>query len=235
MARKRPDGRLEELAECAAKVFINNGYRRTQMSDVAEALGVAKGTLYLYVESKEALFDLALRHADAPDQVVEVEQLPIRTPKPGRTVAFVRSRLAEAQSFPALAGALGRKRVRYPERELEEIIREMFGVVARNRCGIKLLDRSAVDHPELAALWFEGGREGLMAALAQYLEARIRAGQLRPVPDIPAATRLIVETIAFWAVHRHWDPHPQQVDDSAAEDTVVRFVVGALAKDTKKE
>ena len=32
----------------------------------AEAMGVAKGTLYLYVESKEALFDLTCRSADAP-------------------------------------------------------------------------------------------------------------------------------------------------------------------------
>jgi hypothetical protein len=35
----------------------------------------------------------------------------------------------------------------------------------------------------------------------------------------------------FWAVHRHWDPHPQRVDESVAEETVVRFIVGALAKE----
>ena len=34
------------------------------MADLAEALGVAKGTRYLYLKSNEALFDLAVRHAD---------------------------------------------------------------------------------------------------------------------------------------------------------------------------
>jgi AcrR family transcriptional regulator len=38
------------------------------MADVAEALGVAKGTLYLCVESKEALFDAVLRYADGRDR-----------------------------------------------------------------------------------------------------------------------------------------------------------------------
>jgi AcrR family transcriptional regulator len=231
MARRIPDRRFTELAECAARVFIEHGYRRTQMSDVADALGVAKGTLYLYVESKEALFDLALRCADAPGRIETPARLPIRTPKPGATVAYVRRRLAESQPLAALAAALGRKRAREPRRELEEIVREMYGVLVRNRRGIKLLDRSAADHPELAALWFEGGREGLMGGLEQYLHARIAAGQLRAVPDIPAAARLIIEVTAFWAVHRHWDPHPQTIDDAVAEATVVRFVVGALVKE----
>jgi len=34
------------------------------MDDIAVALGVAKGTLHLSVESKEALFDLVMRCAD---------------------------------------------------------------------------------------------------------------------------------------------------------------------------
>jgi AcrR family transcriptional regulator len=228
MARRIPDGRFEELADCAARVFIENGYRRTQMADVAQALGVAKGTLYLYVESKEALFDLALHYADAPERVTKPAQLPIPTPSPGETAAYVRRRLTETQKLPLLEAALNRKRASDPARELGEIILEMYRVVAAHRRGIKLLDRSAADHPELAAIWFEGGREGLMTLLERYLEIRLRAGQLRAVPDVPAATRVIVEMVAFWAVHRHWDPHPQAIEDSVAEDTVVRFVVGTL-------
>ena len=34
------------------------------MDEVARQLGVSKGSLYLYVESKEALFDLCVRYAD---------------------------------------------------------------------------------------------------------------------------------------------------------------------------
>lgn len=47
MARRIPEKRLQDLIDCAARVFIERGYRQTQMEEIASALGVAKGTLYL--------------------------------------------------------------------------------------------------------------------------------------------------------------------------------------------
>ncbi len=217
--------------DCAAQVFIEQGYARTQMADVAAALGVAKGTLYLYVESKEALFDLVARFADAGRPFAQWPPLPVRTPKPGATVKYVRERLAQSGVPPALAKALRQKRIADIRAELEAITRDLYDTVARNRRGIKLLDRSARDYPELATLWFEGGRGGLIGLLTQYIEDRMRRKLLRPLPDATVAARLLIETIVFWAVHRHWDPHPEPVDEAVAKETVVRFVVGALAKE----
>jgi AcrR family transcriptional regulator len=231
MARTIPDDRLVRLVQCATQVFIAQGYRRTQMADVAKALGVAKGTLYLYVESKEALFDLVARSADHAEPIANPPALPIRTPKRGATAKYVRERLAASHVAEALADALRPGRVADPAAELERIVRELYDVVARNRFGIKLLDRSAPDYPELAAVWFESARDGLLRLLTQYLEDRTRRKLLRPVPDPAVAARLMIETIVFWAVHRHWDPHPQAVEESVAKDTVVRFLVGALAKE----
>jgi len=217
--------------DCATRVFIEQGYARTQMADVAAALGVAKGTLYLYVKSKEALFDLVARYADAERPFAKSPPLPVRTPKPGATVKYVRDRLAQSGVPPSLAKALSQQRVADVRVELEGIVRELYETVARNRRGIKLLDRSARDYPELAALWFEGGRGGLIGLVTQYLEDRMRRKLLRSLPDPAVAARLLIETVVFWAVHRHWDPHPQAVDEAVAQDTVVRFVVNALTKE----
>lgn len=231
MARRTPDERLGRLVECATAVFIEQGYRRTQMADIADAMGVAKGTLYLYVESKEALFDLVLRCVDAERPFVKPPTLPIRTPKPGATIKYVRDRLAKTQIPATLLAALGRARVDDPRAELETIVGDLYDTVARNRFGLKVLDRSARDLPDLAALWFEGARGGLIHVLAQYLDARIRQKRFRRVPDTATAARLIIETVVFWAVHRHWDAHPQAVDEATAKETVVRFIVGALVKE----
>jgi AcrR family transcriptional regulator len=214
--------------KCATEVFIAQGYRQTQMADVAAALGVAKGTLYLYVESKDALFDLVLRYADAEPPLARLPGLPVPTPQPGATLQYVRERLAASQTLPTLAVALTRQRVTDAERELTAIVCELYNTLARNRQGIKLLDRSARDHPELAALWFAGARGGVMAMLTQYLENRMHRKLLRPAPDVAVAARLLLETLVFWAVHRHWDPHPQPMDDTAVQRTVVQFIVNAL-------
>jgi AcrR family transcriptional regulator len=232
MARAMPEDRIEQLVDCATAVFIEQGYTLTQMADVAAALGVAKGTLYLYVESKEALFDLVARYADAPRPFAKKPSLPVRTPKPGATLRYVRERIAQGQVPPTLATALGGKRVDDVRAEFEAIVRELYDTLAANRRGIKLLDRSARDYPELAALWFEGGRGGLIALLTQYLDARVRRRLFQPVPDVAIAARLIIETVIFWAVHRHSDPHPQSVDESAAKDTVVQFLTRAFTKET---
>src|SRR5262249_24352826 len=102
MTRKIPPDRLSQPIACATTVFIEQGYRRTQMDDVAAALGVAKGTLYLNVESKEALFDLVARCAAVEPPLPQFAPLPLPTPKPGATLAYVRERLARNQTLPTL-------------------------------------------------------------------------------------------------------------------------------------
>ena len=231
MARRIPGDRLEQLIGCATQVFIEQGYRRTQMADVADAMGVAKGTLYGYVESKEALFDLAVRCVDDEAWRATPPAFPVRTPKPGATLRYVRERLTRESIAPTLARALARKRGPAPPGEVATIVHELFDQLARNRCGIKLIDRSSRDYPELAALWFEGARGGLLAALAAYIEAGARQGRLRPVPDVETAARLILETIVFWAVHRHWDSRPTDVGDDVARATVTHFVTSTLEKE----
>jgi AcrR family transcriptional regulator len=44
------------LVKAARELFVQNGVRRTSMEDVARHANVAKGTVYLAFDSKEALF-----------------------------------------------------------------------------------------------------------------------------------------------------------------------------------
>jgi AcrR family transcriptional regulator len=194
-------------------------------------MGIAKGTLYLYVESKDALFDAVLRHADATDPVELPDTLPVPTPRPQETLETVRKRVSEEAVLPELTAALARHRVNDVRAELEAIVRELYALLSRNRTGIKLLDRCSSDHPELAAIWYGTGREGALELLTQYLEDRIRRGKLRPVADVRVAARITLETVVFWTVHRHWDPSPQAMDEATAEDSVVAFILSALTKE----
>src|SRR5262247_1583533 len=55
-ARRAADTKREAILDAALELFGRYGYRRTSIDDIARAAGVAKGTVYLYVENKEALF-----------------------------------------------------------------------------------------------------------------------------------------------------------------------------------
>jgi AcrR family transcriptional regulator len=113
MTRKRPDDRIERLVEIATEVFIaSQGYQRTQMDEVARQLGVSKGSLYLYVESKEALFDLCVRYADDPDAVTRDElSLPYKSAGGEETLGYVQVRLAQDPAFQEMIGILLTERI----------------------------------------------------------------------------------------------------------------------------
>jgi len=238
MPRRRPNDKFRQVLDAAAAVFIEQGYRRTQMADVAAAMGAAKGTLYLYVASKEALFDAALRYVDNADADSTPPSLPLPTPRPEETLAYVRSELERNAEIPSLTDALARRQVRDVAAEFSTILFDLYDVLARNRRRLKLLDRSARDYPEIAALWLEGARGGLLAILETYLKDRIRRGQLVSAGDVGVTARLLLETIVFWAVHRHWDLPPatagsREVSEGSARETVVRLLVRSLVKERK--
>jgi AcrR family transcriptional regulator len=231
MPRLIPSDRLKRLIKVATETFIAQGYRRTQMADVAEALGVAKGTLYGYVESKAALFDAAIRYADGHEPLPETASLPIETPAPGATVERLEKRIADEAAdllLVQVAAASGSSDVRS---EFHEVLVDLYRRANRNRFAIKLADRCASDHPDLAGVWFGRGRWAQHELLMHYMQTRIAAGKLRPVPSIPVAARTVLETVAFWAVHRHWDPSPQSIEEDAVETAVVDLLVHSLIQE----
>lgn len=226
MARRIPDHRVKDLLESATQVFIRQGYRQTQMADVAEAMGIAKGTLYLYVDSKEALFYTAVRYADGQLPDLSELELPIPKPAAGALAEMLRDRLSKEVAPASLRSAVERRPTTDLAAELEAVVRDLFDIARRHRTAIKLIDRCGRDHPELAELFYEEGRMAQLSLLIRYLEAR--RPELRAFPDLALVARIILETIATWAIHIHWDPAPQALDLSRAEQTVVQFVLGAL-------
>jgi AcrR family transcriptional regulator len=58
--------RRQAIIEAAMDEFIARGYAATRLDDVAKRAGVAKGTIYLHFEDKEALFQELVRTALVP-------------------------------------------------------------------------------------------------------------------------------------------------------------------------
>jgi len=52
---KASELRRKEIFDAAARMFYEKGYEATSIQDVAEAVGILKGSLYYYINSKEDL------------------------------------------------------------------------------------------------------------------------------------------------------------------------------------
>ena len=119
--RRRSAERPGEIVEAALAVFAETGFAAARLESIAARAGVSKATLYLYFDSKEALFRASVRAAAAPLlAVVEAagggeaeprlsELLPLVLDRAaavlgeGRAAALARMVIAESRNFPDLA------------------------------------------------------------------------------------------------------------------------------------
>ena len=51
----------QEIITVAARLFKEKGYRATTLEDIAAAVGMLKGSLYYYIQSKEELLYIVVR------------------------------------------------------------------------------------------------------------------------------------------------------------------------------
>ena len=168
--RPRKAERPAEILQAGFLEFAEKGFLATRLEDVAARAGVAKGTVYLYYESKEALFEAAVRArvspvvaqvgtlADTHDgSTVDLLKLILRSMY--RMMAdpevrtLLRIMIAEGQRFPAL--------VEFYYREVLSKMRLVLGaLVARGVARGEFRKGALTELPEvliapgiMAAIW----------------------------------------------------------------------------------
>ncbi|MEL6197181.1 MAG: TetR/AcrR family transcriptional regulator [Pseudomonadota bacterium] len=72
--QRRKEERPSQILEASLEVFGEKGFHASRIDDVAERAGIAKGTVYLYFDSKEALFEAAVRERFG-ERAEEIEAL----------------------------------------------------------------------------------------------------------------------------------------------------------------
>lgn len=222
MPRTRPADRLDELLDAALHVFLALGYRRARMSDVAAAAGVSPGLLYTYAAGKEALFSLVVRRELG--EAVDAIALPVPNPEPGDLERLVVRGVRGIARNPVLEAAEAVDDPADAAAELATLVGEIYDSMHRYRRFIRVVERSAVEWPELAEHFYERGRRPLVRRLARFIARRCASGHYRPVPDPEVAARYVVEIVAWFANHRYGDHDGARIDDAIARETVVQLV-----------
>ena len=224
--------RFPEVLAAAVRVFARDGYRSAHMSDVAREAGLSEAALYRYVDGKEDLFVLSIRHAlllePLPEEDDPAGAYPLKAPPLAEMIRQAREFVAEAIPFGSLAEALQVPETDDPRAELESIMRELFALEEQTSVAADMIERSARELPELADLLNSGMRAPVLAALTGYLDSRAKAGQLRTTPDTAATARLVLETLTWFARHRLSDPYGAAIPAELAQDTAVDALLHAL-------
>jgi AcrR family transcriptional regulator len=215
------------IVDAATEVFARRGYAGAQMADVAEAAGVSVGTIYNYVEGKEALLLLC---AERPFvDVTEGRTLPVPAPDRGELLGRLEATLARHVSIDSLERALeGTVRPGTVDAQLREIVGDLFDLLAATRVAADAMERSAREAPDLAELFYRRVRLRILDQLEEYL-GRVDGARPLPGPLTPElAARSVLEVVTWWARHRHRDPAPLGVDEAHAREVAIALVIGSL-------
>ncbi len=155
--RRRKNARPEEILSAALEAFADRGFAATKLEDVARRAGVTKGTIYLYFDSKEALFKALIRETIVP-VIAQGEAL--------------------ARTFVGTARDLFERLVR----EYWRLVGETSLVNIP-----KLMMAEARNFPELARFYYEEVVVRGHRLMAGVIERGIKAGEFRPVNVMVAA------------------------------------------------
>ncbi|HEX4061355.1 MAG TPA: TetR/AcrR family transcriptional regulator [Streptosporangiaceae bacterium] len=245
MPRQTPPGRLEDIAHAACEVFIQKGYRRALMTDVAARLEINHALLYRYVESKDALLELAARYA--MDQTVDpTTAVPLPTPPRGHTLDLLRNWIKAQAAFPVFRAALARSpdedsaakgsaakdtAAKDTAAEFGDIIEEFYSFIQRARLALSLMNSLVIDYPEFNEMFVNESKNSQIERLAAYLSSRAATGVLRPLPDPEMAAHFIVESVAWFAMHRKDDPSTAAIDDDRARSSVRELLLSTFVPD----
>jgi AcrR family transcriptional regulator len=220
MARLATEDRRRQIGDAALKAFSEKGFRLTQVADIAKIAGAAPGTLYLYAPSKEVLFLMAMQRALGE----EPHDLPSDQ---GELLKWIEDKVVSARAYHSLIAATTGDPEAFPTPET--VIGEVWDSIERLAPTIRLIEKCAPDWPDLAALFYKTLRPSLLNMLQSYLERGIERGLVRQVPDTRLGARLIVETIAWFAIHRVGDVDGRYYDAAAAKRTTVDALTHAFS------
>ena len=136
MAQALPRPKHEELVAAAVRLFRERGYHATSMQDLAEAVGVQRGSLYHYIAAKEdLLWEIMERAMETLREGVE----PV-----SRTHLPASSRVRDAISAHLTAAAQIRDELTILHVELKSLSPRRRGTMVAMRDGYERIFRTLV-------------------------------------------------------------------------------------------
>jgi len=182
------------IIEEATKQFVMYGYRKTAMGDIAKATGMAKGTIYLYFETKADVFITAIAYEKYRTMSLLEDVFEAGISGRERLRRWVRAAMSMVLESPLLC------RVATEMHEFEPELMERFGQVASaSRAEHEQFMAEIIDEAVLPKKWEARDRQEHTAALYSLIRVAptLRNEQLRlgvPLDHLVETTaRIIVD------------------------------------------
>ncbi len=170
--RRRKTARPAEIVSAATATFIEHGYAGTKLDAVAKRAGIAKGTIYLYFDTKQDLFEAVIRQ--------EVES----------TIGDVEAMIA---AFDGPSDMLLRQVIGHAYQDL---------VLSDTRYLMRIIIGEGHHFPEIRRLYYENTIMRATVMLKHILQRGVDRGEFRDSPIMNHPTMMMSPCFlaAIWSI-----------------------------------
>ena len=199
------ENRMQSIFDAAGHLFINKGYARTQMKDIAKEIGLSTGMLYVYFTGKRDILRFLLKGTITPAFITQEFELPIRS----ELFDSLDNEIAEAfeQNTKSFSSHLN-DITNYP---LEQMLSDAFDIISKYGIGCLLIEKNPDDLRTLTGSYKEY-RRNFYDQVLSYITKYMENGTFRQVELPQYVTHLIIETLSWWGMHVANDAYVIQKD-----------------------
>lgn len=199
------ENRMNSIYDAASHLFINKGYARTQMKDIAKEIGLSTGMLYVYFTGKREILSFLLKGTIEPAFVTQEFELPIQSGLfESLDNEIMEAFEQNAKRFSAHLDDIAN----YP---LEQMLSDAFDVISKYGVGCLLIEKNPDDFKKLTA-YYKEYRQKFYTQVLSYITQYIQNGSFRQVEHPQYIARLIIETLSWWGMHISNDAYEIQKD-----------------------
>lgn len=186
--------RIQAISDAATRLFLQQGYAKTQISHIAKAVGVSVGTIYLDFTGKKEIMHFILKCTVDPTFANQEFERPI-------TDELFGGLEDEIIEIFQKSGSDFEKYLEIDKSgySFEALISDAFDILARYAVGCLFIEKNQFDFKNLAE-HYKIYRKHFLDTMVRYIERFIEQGTVRPLEHLELSTTLIIEILSWWAM-----------------------------------
>lgn len=217
--------RIKSIADAATRLFLQQGYSKTQISHIAKAVGVSVGTIYLDFTGKKEIMHFILKCTLEPDFINRKFDRPVTDD----LFAGLENDIVAMfeQTGNAFEKHLENDAADY---SLEALVSDAFDLLSQYAAGCLFIEKNQFDFPFLAG-HYKQYRKRFLETMTQYMAAFIRRGLVRPLEHPELSTTLIIEILSWWAMDiRYTSFETQDISPAVAKEICMDNIISAYQR-----
>ena len=214
--------RIQAIADEATRLFLHQGYAKTQISHIAKAVGVSVGTIYLDFTGKKEILHFILKCTIDPSFAEREFERPITDD------LFVGLEQEIITLFEKLGNDFAAHlRDGMADYDFEALISDAFDILSRYAVGCLFFEKNQFEFKSLAQHYITY-RKQFLDTMTRYIRAFIDQGTVRPLEHLELTTTLIIEILSWWAMDiRYTSFETQDIPMDLAKQVCMDNIVAA--------